>query len=102
MRQPTRAAGEVCKYSFGHRVTAAAKQRKCDINPHPAGSAFHVIRRWPNGYACSDGERPPPDPILGLRGLRKEIRADEDGDAYVRRLREGRGSGSELARGISD
>ena len=29
------------------------------------------------------------DPILGLRGLGREIWADEDADAYVRRQREG-------------
>ena len=29
------------------------------------------------------------DPILALRGLGKEIWADEDADSYVRRLREG-------------
>ena len=54
------------------------------------------------GEACSDGERPTADPILGLRGLGKEIWADEDANAYVRRLREGWGCGSEIAHGISD
>ncbi len=29
------------------------------------------------------------DPILALRGLGREIWADEDADAYVERLREG-------------
>ena len=29
------------------------------------------------------------DPILGLRGLGREIWVDEDADAYVRRQREG-------------
>ena len=29
------------------------------------------------------------DPILGLRGLGKEIWADEDADAYVRQQRQG-------------
>ena len=29
------------------------------------------------------------DPILGLRGLGRDIWADEEADAYVRRLREG-------------
>lgn len=29
------------------------------------------------------------DPILALRGTGREIWADEDADAYVRRLREG-------------
>ena len=52
--------------------------------------------------ASSDGERPAADPILGLLGLGKEIWADEDADAYVRRLREGWECGSETAHGISD
>ena len=34
-------------------------------------------------------EWPAPDPILALAGLGKEIWADENADAYVRRLREG-------------
>ena len=52
--------------------------------------------------AYSDGERPVADPILGLRGLGKEIWADENADAYVRRLREGWGCGSEIAHDIYD
>ena len=34
-------------------------------------------------------EWPVPDPLLALAGLGKEIWADENADAYVRRLREG-------------
>ena len=48
--------------------------------------------------ARGDGERRVTDPILALRGLGKEIWADEDADAYVRRLREGWESESEAAR----
>ena len=33
--------------------------------------------------------QPDEDPILALRGLGKEIWADEDPDEYVRRLRKG-------------
>ena len=51
--------------------------------------------------ACSDGERAAADPILGLRGLGKEIRADEDADAYVRRLREGWERGNEVVPGTA-
>ena len=51
--------------------------------------------------ACSDGERPAADPILGLQGLGKEIWADEDADAYVRRLREGWECGIEVVPGTA-
>ena len=51
--------------------------------------------------ACSDGERPVADPILGLQGLGKEIWADEDADAYVRRLREGWERGNEVVPGTA-
>ena len=48
--------------------------------------------------ACSDGVRQAADPILTLRGLGAWMWADEDADAYVRRLREGWGCESEIAR----
>ena len=48
--------------------------------------------------ACSDCVRQVADPILALRGLGKWIWADEDADAYVRRLREEWGCESEVAR----
>ena len=47
--------------------------------------------------ARGDGMRQVADPILSLHGLGKEIWADEDADAYVRRLREGWGRESEVA-----
>ena len=37
----------------------------------------------------SDGQRRPIDPILALRGVGRELWADEEADAYVSRLREG-------------
>ena len=37
----------------------------------------------------SDGERRAADPILSLRGVGKEVWADEDADDYVDRLRQG-------------
>ena len=48
--------------------------------------------------ASSDGGRQVEDPILALRGLGAWLWADEDADAYVRRLREGWDSESEIAR----
>ena len=47
--------------------------------------------------ACSDDVREAEDPILALCGLGKWMWADEDADAYVRRLREGWESESEIA-----
>ena len=44
---------------------------------------------WYRNDYVPDGERQVTDPILSLFGLGKEIWADEDADAYVRRLREG-------------
>ncbi len=40
-------------------------------------------------YVGADSERRAEDPILALRGLGRAIWADEEADAYVRRLREG-------------
>ena len=48
--------------------------------------------------ACGDGVRQAEDPILALCGPGKWMRADEDADAYVRRLREGWEAESEFAR----
>ena len=48
--------------------------------------------------ACSDGVRQVEDPILARFGLGKWMWADEDADAYVRRLREGWENESEGAR----
>ena len=36
-----------------------------------------------------DTQRTPVDPILALRGVGRELWADEEADAYVSRLREG-------------
>lgn len=36
-----------------------------------------------------DTQRTPADPILALRGVGRELWADEEADAYVSRLREG-------------
>ena len=52
-------------------------------------SAYRELIEWyRNEYVGSGGCRET-DPILSLRGLGKEIWADEDADAYVERLREG-------------
>lgn len=48
--------------------------------------------------ACGDGARQVEDPILTLLGPGAWMWADEDADAYVRRLREGWESESEIAR----
>ena len=48
----------------------------------------HLIDWYENVYVAETLETAD-DPILGLRGQGREIWADEDADAYVRRLREG-------------
>ena len=49
----------------------------------------HLIDWYYAEYAPKSSERRPENSILALRGIGKEIWADEDPDAYVRRLREG-------------
>ena len=44
-----------------------------------------LLRRGRVGKKCRDAS----DPILALRGMGREIWADEDADAYVARLRQG-------------
>ena len=51
--------------------------------------AYGGLIDWYRSEYVGHGERGPTDPILSLSGLGKEIWADEDADAYVRRLREG-------------
>lgn len=46
-------------------------------------------RRRSQGADAGQCARVASDPILALRGTGREIWADEDADAYVRRLREG-------------
>ena len=41
------------------------------------------------GEHAGGASEPGEDPVLSLRGLGKEIWADEDADAYVRRVRAG-------------
>ncbi len=51
---------------------------------------YHYLLDWYHAEYAPAGRGPEtPDPILGLRGLGKEIWAGEEPDAYVRRLREG-------------
>ena len=50
--------------------------------------AYCELIDWYRSEFVGHGERRVTDPILALRGLGKEIWADENADAYVRRLRE--------------
>jgi hypothetical protein len=53
---------------------------------------YHRLLDWYEAeYARRPADPARVDPILALRGLGKEIWADEDPDDYVRRLREGWG-----------
>ena len=59
------------------------------FNPkHPWMRLDISKERRRNEYAGGGGYREA-DPILSLRGLGKELWANEDADAYVERLREG-------------
>lgn len=47
-----------------------------------------LLEWYERTYINRDGLSAQSDPILGLRGLGKELRNDENPDDYVRRLRE--------------
>ena len=51
--------------------------------PLPPATAGHG-----SGYVAQAGPTPV-DPVLALRGVGRELWADEEADAYVSRLREG-------------
>ena len=51
--------------------------------------AYRPLIDWYRTEYAGDAASKPADPVLSLRGLGKELWADEDADAYVRRLREG-------------
>ena len=74
-----------------HPRRHSGKEVPCDDEIPPA---YRELVDWyRNEYAGGngDGGGREADPILSLRGLGKAIRADEDPDAYVERLREGWG-----------
>ena len=52
-------------------------------------SGYGELIDWYRNEYVGNDERRVADPVLSLRGLGKEIWADEDADAYVHRLREG-------------
>ena len=58
---------------------------------HEIPVAYLELIDWYRNEYAGDGECRAADPILSLRGLGKEIWADEEADAYVDRLREGWG-----------
>ena len=66
------------------RTTGKDVPRDDEIPP-----AYGDLIDWYRSEYVRNGERRVADPILSLRGLGKEIWADEEADAYVRRLREG-------------
>ena len=65
------------------RVSGKALPRRDEIPEE-----YHYLLDWYRN--CFDTNPPPgaDDPILSLRGLGKELWADENADDYVRRLRE--------------
>jgi len=57
---------------------------------HELPSDYRALLDWYEGYAmASKADRYKADPLLALRGLGRELWADEHADDYVRRLREG-------------
>ncbi len=66
------------------RANGKALPKRNDL---PA-SQRQLVDWYVNEYARA-GTKTAEDPILALRGLGKELWADEDADAYVDRLREG-------------
>src|SRR5262245_39300524 len=58
--------------------------------PGDVPERYHWLLEWYRREHAAAGPKPADgDSILGLRGLGKDIWADEEPDAYVRRLREG-------------
>ena len=66
------------------RTTGKDVPRDDEIPP-----AYGDLIDWYRNEYVPNGELQVTDPILSLHGLGKEIWADEEADAYVRRLREG-------------
>ncbi len=68
-------------------------RRRCAISKNLSGdgeiSPAAKERRDSYRGDVSDRDETEADPILSLRGLRKEIWIDEEADHYVKRLREG-------------
>ena len=56
---------------------------------HEIPSGYRDLIDWYVGEYAGGVSEPHEDPVLSLRGLGKEIWADEDADAYVRRMRAG-------------
>ena len=51
--------------------------------------AYRELLGWYRNEYAGNGNQPETDPILALRGLGKELWADEEADAYVERIRAG-------------
>ena len=62
---------------------------KCVPRREEIPEEYHRLLDWYEQHFAVAGPTTSCDPILSLRGLGKEIWADEDPDEYVRRVREG-------------
>lgn len=69
-----------------HRLRVSGKEIP---NLSEIPSAYGDLIEWYRREYAGDREGDGIDPILSLRGLGREIWADEDADDYVARLREG-------------
>ncbi|MBI4482407.1 MAG: hypothetical protein HY652_05900 [Acidobacteria bacterium] len=72
----------------GDAYHPAREGAKMVPNKDDVPAEYHYLIDWYHStYAPRGGSPEKSDPILGLRGLGKEIWAGEDPDSYVRRLR---------------
>jgi hypothetical protein len=86
------ATGKLTRRLFrpGDSYHPAREGGKITPVPEEIPSQYRGLLDWYHGeYSLEDRDPAGQDSILALRGLGKEIWADEGADEYVRRLREG-------------
>lgn len=86
------ATGKLTRRLFrnGDRYHPARQGSKTVPHRDEIPSAYHYLLDWyASEYCAKRAPHKEEDSILALRGLGKEIWADENPDDYVRRLREG-------------
>jgi hypothetical protein len=86
------ATGKLTRRLFcaGDRFHPSRQGSKIVPNREQIPSRYHYLLDWyASEYCANPLPRSEEDSILALRGLGKEIWADENPDEYVRRLREG-------------
>ena len=77
-------------FRSGDRYDSTREGGKITPNPDALPSRYADLLDWyTHEYAVQGQASVSVDPILGLRGLGRELWVDEDADAYVRRMRAG-------------